>query len=135
MATATSAGRDKILKREGVLKRDSVGKALEKALDVGGWLVRLTPTWVPRSFLHPGKRIKLAPGDWYAFGAHRGGIDERWFASTTEAANDNRTPDEGLSYVAAEGGRTQISLRNLRKLDCVAIIDQSDPLAMLTAKR
>jgi hypothetical protein len=37
--------------------------------------------------------------------------------------------------VAAVGGRTQISLRNLRKLDCVAIIDQSDPLAMLAAKR
>src|SRR5262245_15979066 len=105
MATATSSGRDKILKREGVLKRDNVGKALERALDAGGGLLRLTPTWVPRSFLHPGKRIKLAPGDWYAFGAHRGGIDERWFASTTEAANDNRTPDEGLSYVAADGGR------------------------------
>ena len=65
--------------------------------------MRLTPTWVPRSFLHPGKRIKLAPTDWYAYGAHRGGIDERWFASTTEAANENRTPDEGLSYVAFEG--------------------------------
>ena len=70
-----------------------------RALDAGGGLLRLTPTWVPRSFLHPGKRIKLAPTDWYAYGAHRGGIDERWFASTTEAANDNRVPDEGLSYV------------------------------------
>ena len=36
---------------------------------------------------------------------HRGGIDERWFASTTEAANDNRTPDEGLSYVTFEKQR------------------------------
>ncbi len=60
---------------------------------------------MPRSFLHPGKRIKLAPTDWYALGAHRGGIDERWFASTTEAANDNRAPDEGLSYVVFEGQR------------------------------
>ena len=32
---------------------------------------------------------------------NRGGIDERWFASTTPAANENRTPDEGLSYVVA----------------------------------
>jgi hypothetical protein len=87
------------------LKRDNVSKALSTALDAGAGLLRLTPTWVPRSFLHPGKRIKLAPGDWYAFGAHRGGIDERWFASTTEAANDNRTPDEGLSYVTSEGRR------------------------------
>ncbi len=87
------------------LKRDNVSKALSSALDAAEGLLRLTPTWVPRSFLHPGKRIKLAPGDWYAYGAHRGGIDERWFASTTEAANENRTPDEGLSYVTFEGQR------------------------------
>ena len=78
---------------------DNCGKLLERALEAGEGLLRLTPTWVPRSFLHPGKRIKLHPDDWYAFGAHRGGIDERWFASTTEAANENRVPDEGLSYV------------------------------------
>ncbi|HZZ73887.1 MAG TPA: hypothetical protein VFE24_16665, partial [Pirellulales bacterium] len=97
-----------IVKKDNVVKRDNVGKALERALEAGGGLLRLTPTWVPRSFLHPGKRIKLAPQDWYAFGAHRGGIDERWFASTTEAANDNRTPDEGLSYVRFEGERFQL---------------------------
>ncbi|MCA9082338.1 MAG: hypothetical protein KDA58_17390, partial [Planctomycetaceae bacterium] len=38
-----------------------------------------------------------------ALGMHRGGIDERWFGSTTEAANDNRNWDEGLSYVVAGG--------------------------------
>ena len=84
---------------------DNCGKLLERALDAAEGLLRLTPTWVPRSFLHPGKRIKLHPDDWYAFGAHRGGIDERWFASTTEAANENRVPDEGLSYVCFEGER------------------------------
>jgi hypothetical protein len=47
----------------------------------------------------PGRRIKLAPQDYYAYGAHRGGIDERWFASTTPAANEGRVPDEGLSWV------------------------------------
>ncbi|MEA1951642.1 MAG: hypothetical protein U9N87_09665 [Planctomycetota bacterium] len=88
-----------------IVKKDNVGAILERALDAGGGLLRLTPTWVPRSFLHPGKRIKLAPTDWYALGAHRGGIDERWFGSTTEAANDNRNDDEGLSYVAFEGKR------------------------------
>ena len=91
-----------------IVKRDNVGAILEQAMDAGGGILRLTPTWVPRSFLHPGKRIKLAPTDWYALGAHRGGIDERWFASTTEAANDNRNPDEGLSYVAFEGKRFQL---------------------------
>ncbi len=88
-----------------IAKKDNVAAILERAMDAGGGLLRLTPTWVPRSFLHPGKRIKLAPTDWYALGAHRGGIDERWFGSTTEAANDNRNADEGLSYVAFEGKR------------------------------
>jgi hypothetical protein len=60
---------------------------------------------VPRSFLQPGKRLKLHPDDLYAFGLNRGGIDERWFASTTPAANENRTPDEGLSYVVVGGQR------------------------------
>lgn len=71
---------------------------VEGALQDGGGLLRLAPCWVPRSFLQPGKRLKLHPDDLYAFGLNRGGIDERWFASTTPAANDNRTPDEGLSY-------------------------------------
>src|SRR5213083_267776 len=88
-----------------VAKKDNVATRLDRALDAGEGLLRLTPTWVPRSFLHPGKRIKLAPTDWYAYGAHRGGIDERWFGSTTEAANENRTPDEGLSYIAFQGQR------------------------------
>ncbi len=88
-----------------IVSKDNVAAILDRAMDAGGGLLRLTPNWVPRSFLHPGKRIKLAPTDWYALGAHRGGIDERWFGSTTEAANDNREPDEGLSYVRFEGKR------------------------------
>lgn len=86
-----------------VVKGDSVAQILESALDAGEGLLRLTPTWVPRSFLHPGKRIRLHPDDWYAYGAHRGGIDERWFASTTEAANEGRVWHEGLSFCAHEG--------------------------------
>ena len=88
-----------------IVKKDNVGSILERAMDAGGGLLRLTPNWVPRSFLHPGKRIKLAPTDWYALGLNRGGIDERWFASTTEADNEGRADDEGLSYVAFEGKR------------------------------
>jgi hypothetical protein len=78
---------------------------VEAALQDSGGLLRLAPCWVPRSFLQPGRRLKLHPDDLYAFGLHRGGIDERWFASTTPAANDNREPDEGLSYVVVEDGR------------------------------
>jgi hypothetical protein len=54
----------------------------------------------------PGRRIKLAPQDLYAYGAHRGGSDERWFASTTPAANENREIDEGYSYVVVNGERS-----------------------------
>ncbi len=86
-----------------VHKKDNVGRLLKSALEAGEGLLRLTPTWVPRSFLHPGKRIKLHPSDWYAYGAHRGGIDERWFASTTEAANEGRVWHEGLSFCEFEG--------------------------------
>jgi hypothetical protein len=75
------------------------------ALDAGEGLLRLAPTWVPRSFLMPGGRLKLAPQDLYALGTHRGGIDERWFASTTPAANEGAPPDEGLSYVVNNGDR------------------------------
>jgi hypothetical protein len=89
---------------------DASSSFMNSALEAGEGILRLTPTWVPRSFLMPGKRIKLHPGDYYAMGAHRGGIDERWFASTTEAANDNREEDEGLSYCLFEG--KQFTLRD-----------------------
>jgi len=93
-----------------VVPGDSVQSVLEQALEAGGGLLRLAPAWVPRSFLHPGKRIKLHPDDWYAFGKSRGGIDERWFASTTEAANEGRVWHEGLSFISFGG--QHISLRD-----------------------
>lgn len=86
-----------------VTQTDNVRQILDRAMDATGGLLRLTPTWVPRSFLHPGKRIRLHPDDYYAMGAERGGIDERWFGSTTECANENREPTEGLSFCRFEG--------------------------------
>jgi hypothetical protein len=77
---------------------------ISDALTGGDGIVRLAPCWVPRSFLMPGGRLKLDPRDLYALGAHRGGIDERWFSSTTKAANGPLTPDdEGLSYIEFQG--------------------------------
>jgi hypothetical protein len=87
-----------------------VAKLANDALTAGGGIFRLAPTWVPRSFLHPGKRIKLHPADYYALGTHRGGIDERWFGSTTVAANENAAPDEGLSYCIF--GKERFTLRD-----------------------
>jgi hypothetical protein len=80
-------------------------KALaQQALELGSGIVRLMPTWVPRSFCVPGRRLRLHPDDLYALGANRGGIDERWFSSTTRADNGPLTaPDEGLSYIYVDG--------------------------------
>jgi hypothetical protein len=76
---------------------------LNKALEQGKGILRLAPTWVPRTFLTPGGRLKLDPRDLYALGADRGGICERWLASTTNADNGPGTPpDEGLSYIVVE---------------------------------
>ena len=83
-------------------------RRLDAALDQGGGILRLAPTWVPRSFCIPGRRLKLHPDDYYALGAHRGGIDERWFASTTPADNGPLTPpDEGLSYIVMRDGAVE----------------------------
>src|SRR5947209_4023950 len=82
----------------------SNNKIASEALKAGDGIVRLAPCWVPRSFLMPGGRLKLDPRDLYALGAHRGGIDERWFSSTTKAANGPLTAeDEGLSYIELNG--------------------------------
>src|SRR6478672_5277008 len=79
---------------------------IDQALTAGEGIVRLAPCWVPRSFLMPGGRLKLDSRDLYALGAHRGGINERWFSSTTHASNGPGTPeDEGLSYVRLPDGR------------------------------
>ena len=85
------------------------------ALEQGNGILRLAPNWVPRSFCVPGRRIKLHPDDYYALGGERGGIDERWFSSTTPADNGPLTGEnEGLSMVVFEEGSTthQITLRD-----------------------
>ena len=86
----------------------------EKLLHEGQGILRLAPAWVPRAFCIPGKRIKLHPDDYYVLGLERGGIDERWFASTTHAENGPATPDdEGLSYVVSADGSERMLLRDL----------------------
>ena len=74
-------------------------------MEQGKGIVRLYPTWVPRSFCVPGRRIKLHPDDYYALGGIRGGIDERWLSSTTPADNGPLTSkDEGLSFIVVKDG-------------------------------
>ncbi|MHC4110105.1 MAG: hypothetical protein ACYSWW_22310 [Planctomycetota bacterium] len=87
----------------------SANSIASKALEQGKGIVRLAPNWVPRSFCVPGRRIKLHPDDYYALGGERGGIDERWFASTTPADNGPLTsPNEGLSFIVFDdNGKTE----------------------------
>lgn len=94
-------------------------RELKEYLHGHNGILRLMPCWVPRSFCRPGKRIKLHPDDYYALGAARGGIDERWLSSTTRADNGPGTPcDEGLSYIALnEDGSEKMLLR-----DAVALL-------------
>lgn len=84
----------------------------QNALDQGKGILRLAPNWVPRSFCVPGRRIKLHPDDYYVLGGIRGGIDERWFSSTTPAKNGPLTGEnEGLSFIVfEEGGKEQLFL-------------------------
>ena len=87
-------------------------RLVQDAIDAGDGVLRLEPCWVPRSFMIPGRRLRLHPDDLYAFGAHRGGINERWFSSTTKASNGPETlPDEGLSYVRS-GASQRFLLRD-----------------------
>lgn len=80
----------------------------QQALDQGKGILRLAPTWVPRSFCVPGRRIKLHPDDYYVLGGERGGIDERWFSSTTPAKNGPLTGEnEGLSAVVFTDGNKE----------------------------
>jgi hypothetical protein len=87
---------------------------VEKAHELGEGIFRLAPTWVPRSFCRPGRRLKLHPDDYFALGLVRGGIDERWFASTTRADNGPGTPeDEGLSYILVDQeGKEKVLLKD-----------------------
>lgn len=89
---------------------------IEQIFEDGEGILRMAPSWVPRTFCIPGKRLKLHPADLYSFGANRGGIDERWFASCEKAQNGPLTqPDEGLSYVVygTEGREEKVLFRDV----------------------
>ena len=77
--------------------KDKIFTTLEK----NGGIYRLIPIFVPRVFSKPGRRLRLHPDDYYAFGTKRGAIKERWFSSVTRCMNGPAAlPDEGYSYVS-----------------------------------
>ena len=42
---------------------------VQTAIDAGSGVLRLEPAWVPRTFMLPGRRLKLHPDDLYALGS------------------------------------------------------------------
>lgn len=81
----------------------STSQQIRQAFEASQGILRLTPTWVPRAISISGKRMKLHPADTFAYGIMRGGIDERWIASTVKADNGPLTTfNEGVSQVVFE---------------------------------
>lgn len=79
-----------------------MNKKIQEVFKNGEGILQLIPTWVPRGFNEPGRRLRLHPDDYYAFGMDRGGICERWLGSVTVALNGPKTgPTEGMSFVLA----------------------------------
>lgn len=73
----------------------------EKAFQRGEGILRLVPNFVPRLIGKPGRRLRLHPDDYFAFGVERGPIAERRFSSVIPAVHGDFPPEEkGMSYVA-----------------------------------
>lgn len=77
--------------------RSVIASELEK----NGGILRLRPCWVARTFLAPAKRLGLSEEEYNV--GERGWICERWLGSETEADNEVKHENEGLSYLDIEG--------------------------------
>ncbi|MDD3361235.1 MAG: hypothetical protein PHW34_06120 [Hespellia sp.] len=72
---------------------------IREVFERGEGILQLTPTWVPRPFNRPGKRLRLHPDDYFAMGMERGAIVERWFSSITHVETKEAGEHEGMSFV------------------------------------
>jgi len=79
---------------------EKLKQIIENELKSAGGILKLNPAWVARNFIAPGQRLGL-PESHYNLG-DRGGICERWLASTTKADNKVAVPNEGLSTLKME---------------------------------
>ena len=87
-------------------KIDSLRDILKK----GEGVLRMAPTWVPRPFNRPGRRLRLHPDDTFAMGMERGAIVERWFSSLTKVETKGAGPNEGLSFVNVDDNPEHVVL-------------------------
>src|SRR5262245_14025720 len=101
---------------------DAMRDEVARALSDGDGIVRLSPAWVARDFLPPGRRLGLAE-DAYDLG-DRGAVCERWLASTTVADNRVGPPDEGLSYLALDGPE-RVTLKDAVRADAAAFMGEA----------
>lgn len=83
---------------------------IRKTLSQGEGVLQLTPTWVPRPFNRPGRRIRLHPDDYFAMGMYRGAIVERWFSSITHVATEGAGEHEGMSFVNVDDNPEHVVL-------------------------
>lgn len=98
------------------MKETRLKDLVKQTYEKGNGIFRLAPTWVPRVFCMPGRRIKLTTEDLYILGPDRGGIDERWLSSVTRADNPGAPEDEGLSYIVLNN-RKVMTLREAIQIE------------------
>jgi len=86
-----------------------------EAFERGEGILRLVPNFVPRLIGKPGRRLRLHPDDYYAFGTRRGPIAERRFSSTIPAVKEDVPLEEkGMSYVAlSDDPRDKVVFRDV----------------------
>jgi len=92
---------------------EKLKQLIENEISKTNGVLKLNPAWVARNFIAPGRRLGL-PESQYNLG-DRGGICERWLASTTKADNKVSVPNEGLSTLKMEYER-EITLKETVEL-------------------
>src|ERR1700687_5459518 len=85
----------------------------QDVIGAGVGILRLEPCWVPRTFMIPGRRLKLHPDDLYALGGHRGGINERWFPATAPRFNGAGNAQRGGIEHGPGGDRKRVLFKSL----------------------
>jgi hypothetical protein len=83
---------------------NSEAKTIRGVFERNEGILRLEPVFIAYPFSKPGRRLKLHPNDYYAFGTERGAVKERWLSSVM--------PGEGrASHVESPNG------------ECISLID------------
>ena len=78
---------------------------IRSTFEEGKGILRMVPNFIPVKFGVPGRRLKLHPDDYYAFGTKNGTITERWLCAVNGTRVKNaENPDQGRSYVLAKDG-------------------------------